>query len=285
VSPRAAWFAAVCVLACSLAPTAGAQAPETDPRITPAQGSLERGDFAQAIDSLKPLAAEGITQARFLLALALERAPPPLGRPADALGWYLKAAEEGMAAAQNNLGAMYIDGRGTAPDPVQSARWYRAAAEQGFAVSQYNLALLYANGKGVARDNTEMAKWMEKAALSGLASAQAQYGQFLLNGLGVKADPIEAARWFLFAANQRHAGAQYFLGLMLQKGVGLERNLAPRTPGSCARPKAATATPCWSCPGSTIWDWAWPPTRSRPGSGGTKPGSKRNEPRHPGHGH
>ena len=140
---------AAVLVSAGLALPVAAQTADADPRVAPAQGSLERGDFAQAIDALKPLAAENLTQAQFLLGMTFERAPAPLGDAGEAMRWYRKAAEAGMPAAQHNLGAMYVDGRGAPADPVEAARWYRAAAEQGFAVSQYNLALLYANGKGV----------------------------------------------------------------------------------------------------------------------------------------
>jgi len=91
-----------------------ADAPEEeDPRLAPGQGALLREDYTQAIDALGPLAKEDIPQAQFLLGMALEKAPAPTGQPAEALEWYQKAAKAGHAAAQNNLGAMLFDGRGT----------------------------------------------------------------------------------------------------------------------------------------------------------------------------
>ena len=47
--------------------------------------------------------------------------------------WYRKAAEQGNAPAQSNLGIMYENGRGVEKDPAQAVEWYRKAAEQGFA--------------------------------------------------------------------------------------------------------------------------------------------------------
>ncbi len=46
--------------------------------------------------------------------------------------WYRKAAEQGHAAAQNNLGECYAEGVGVEKDPAQAVVWYRKAAEQGF---------------------------------------------------------------------------------------------------------------------------------------------------------
>jgi len=50
-------------------------------------------------------------------------------------------------------------------------QWYRKAAEQGFAKAQYNLGVKYANGQGVKRDHAEAVRWYRKAAEQGLVSA------------------------------------------------------------------------------------------------------------------
>ena len=50
---------------------------------------------------------------------------------AQAVQWYRKAAEQGYAQAQFNLGNMYVDGRGARQDYAQAVHWYRKAAEQG----------------------------------------------------------------------------------------------------------------------------------------------------------
>jgi TPR repeat protein len=51
---------------------------------------------------------------------------------AEAVRWYRKAAEQGNAAGQTNLGWMYAEGRGgLAKDDGEAVRWYRKAAEQG----------------------------------------------------------------------------------------------------------------------------------------------------------
>jgi len=142
--------------------------------LVPALGALERGDYAQAIHALKPLAAAGDLEAQYRLGVILETAPAPFTDLPAAHGWYLRAAQLGHAASQNNLGAMYFDGRGTDKDYAEAARWYRHAAEGGHAVAQTNLALMYGMGLGVRRDDLEMANWLQKAADAGSARAQAQ---------------------------------------------------------------------------------------------------------------
>ena len=45
-------------------------------------------------------------------------------------------AEQGDAAAQNNLGCMYDQGRGAPQDDREAVRWWRLAADQGNAEAQ-----------------------------------------------------------------------------------------------------------------------------------------------------
>ena len=60
-------------------------------------------------------------------------------------------AEQGDAAAQNDLGVMHVEGKGVAKDEAEAAKWYRKAAEQGNAAAQRNLGVMYDEGRGVER--------------------------------------------------------------------------------------------------------------------------------------
>ncbi|MFO7642063.1 MAG: serine/threonine-protein kinase, partial [Candidatus Competibacteraceae bacterium] len=103
-------------------------------------------------------------------------APPPPTEPArrgvaqddaEAVRWYRRAAEQGDAEAQANLGWMYLQGRGVAQDHAEAVRWYRQAAEQGFSKAQFNLGWMYAEDRGVAQDYAEAARWFRQAAAHG----------------------------------------------------------------------------------------------------------------------
>jgi TPR repeat protein len=55
--------------------------------------------------------------------------------PADsaaAASWYRKAAEQGYARAENNLGVMYDNGEGVLQDDVTAHMWFTLAAAIGF---------------------------------------------------------------------------------------------------------------------------------------------------------
>ena len=93
-----------------------------------------------------------------------------------ALVQYRKAADQGYAPAQNDLGVMYAYGEGIAKDEVQAVAWYRKAAEQGLGLAQSNLGEIYYDGKGVPQDYAEALKWWRKAADKGNADAQSNLG-------------------------------------------------------------------------------------------------------------
>jgi TPR repeat protein len=52
---------------------------------------------------------------------------------------FRKAAEQGDAEAQYNLGNAYHYGRGVAQDYAEAVKWWRKATEQGSATAQYSL--------------------------------------------------------------------------------------------------------------------------------------------------
>jgi TPR repeat protein len=62
---------------------------------------------------------------------------------------------------------MYEDGKGVTRDLEQAVSWYQKAAEQGNAVAQNNLGLMYLNGSGVKKDSSQAVYWLKKSAVQG----------------------------------------------------------------------------------------------------------------------
>ncbi|MSP50530.1 MAG: sel1 repeat family protein, partial [Alphaproteobacteria bacterium] len=50
---------------------------------------------------------------------------------AEAVMWYRKAADQGEADAQTNLGINYANGQGVPQDYVQAHKWFNLAAAKG----------------------------------------------------------------------------------------------------------------------------------------------------------
>lgn len=142
----------------------------------------------------------------------------------EAWAWNRKAADQGYAAAQYNLGVMYSEGAGIPQDHAEAAEWYRKAADQGFVLAQHQLGLMYLNGTGVAQDHAEAAEWYRKAADQGFALAQSQLGLMHIQGTGVPQDDAEALKWYQLAADQGDALAQSNLGWMYGAGRGVPRD-------------------------------------------------------------
>lgn len=84
-----------------------------------------------------------------------------------ALEKFKSLAEHGNMEAQFNLGVMYRQGQGVAPDDKQAVAWWTKAAEQGHTEAQDNLGLRYARGQGVAQDWIQAYKWFTIAAAGG----------------------------------------------------------------------------------------------------------------------
>jgi TPR repeat protein len=94
------------------------------------------------------------------------------GNYVEAVKWFRKAAEQGHAIAQYNLGNCYDNGWGVTQNYAEAVKWYRKAAEQGLAQAQYNLGICYENGWGVPQNKEVAIKWYRKAAQQGLEEAK-----------------------------------------------------------------------------------------------------------------
>ncbi len=80
--------------------------------------------------------------------------------PHSALVWFHKAAEQGHARAQTQLGMAYQKGRGTRRDIPESVKWMRKAADQAHAKAQFEMGVYYRDGKGVPRDQVLGLMWL-----------------------------------------------------------------------------------------------------------------------------
>jgi len=97
----------------------------------------------------------------------------------EAAKLWRKAANQGNAVAQYDLGLMYDYGKGVKQNYFKAVKWYRKATNQGAARAQYNLGNMYNYGKGVKQNYVKAVKWYRKAAV-----ARAQYNLSLMYGLG-----------------------------------------------------------------------------------------------------
>lgn len=160
---------------------------------------MERGEFAAALETLLPFAFHGIADAQYKVGVIYDYAQQAGGRgvaenPFEAVKWYRKAAEQGHARAQRNLGACYDAGRGVIADPVEAARWYRAAALQGDAFAEYSLGLMYYEGRGVEKRLDRAYAWLARGLHHGLLPVQRDRATEILKGIEADMTPDELTR-------------------------------------------------------------------------------------------
>ena len=152
--------------------------------------------------------------------------------------WIGLSAKNGFAKAQVSLGLHYyrkfMSDKAHHEHLIEFIKWHRKAAEQGNAVAQYDLGVLYSRGEHVLQDMDEAKILFPKAAKQGRRDAQFEIGNIYSLGMGVPEDLDEARNWFLKAAKNRKPigltkcpgsrSAQFQLGLMNMYGVSVPQN-------------------------------------------------------------
>src|SRR5262249_18437322 len=106
-----------------------------------------------------------------------------------AMAWYYRAASQGHAQAQNNIGLLYRNGSGVSQDYVKAADWFHKAADQGNSSAMNNIGWLYQYGFGVERDSALATEWYRKATTLGNAQAQTNL-DLLLSGKAPDSPPV-----------------------------------------------------------------------------------------------
>ena len=149
---------------CCLVATANA-APIDD-----AVAAHQRGDYAQALNILRPLAAQRNVRAQFSIGAMYDSGHGVTQDYQEALKWYRLAADQGNALAQYNIGASLYHAEGVTQNYQEALKWSRLAAAKG-AEAQYNIGVMYYNGQGVAKNHQEALKWFRHAADQGNAAA------------------------------------------------------------------------------------------------------------------
>jgi len=117
-----------------------------------------------------------------------------------ALAQWQPLAVQGNPVAQNNLGVMYLDGKGVPQNMSEAVRYLSLAAAAGSSLGQNNLGGLYREGKGVPCDYVLAARWFTASAGQGNAAAMYNLGLMYEMGQGMKAEPFHAYMWYALAA-------------------------------------------------------------------------------------
>jgi TPR repeat protein len=168
----------------------------------------------------------------------------------EAGAWYRKAADQGHAKAQSEMGVFNKNGWIDGASPSEAKRWWLMAAAKGDADACSSLALeaqrqsLEARLKGDAtlqkQFRDEAIRWYTKAAEVGDRGSQFELGEMYnrMNDLGqsgktwpygitdADCDYESAMKWYLKAAKSKypHPGAMYRIGMLYMDGKGVPQN-------------------------------------------------------------
>lgn len=137
-----------------------------------------------------------------------------------AADYYRRAHQLGFARSTNNLGLLYLEGRGVPKDPEKAITLFAEAADKDVPQASYNLGTIYEN-----RKNHEIARGhFRKAALEGHTAAQVTIGKYLISGTGGPQDFQEGRRFTRMAAEEGEVIAQYNMGLIHANGWGVDKS-------------------------------------------------------------
>lgn len=128
------------------------------------------------------------------------------------------------SAAQEELAALYLSGKGVAKNPAYAVSLYQKAAEAGSQISQLALGDLYLAGKNVSRDYALARLWYQRASDSGSVEGTHKLGNVYANGLGVEKNIVEAVRLWSISAEKNYPNSIHNIAMRHFDGDGLPKD-------------------------------------------------------------
>ena len=129
--------------------------------------SASEGVLKTPLKGVTPIVVDISLTAEHLNAIAWKR--DKANEYNAAVQFHYVAAKKGSANSQCCLGYYFSQGLGIEQNNEESVKWYHKAAEQGDATAQYNLGLCYESNR--LKDKTEAIKWYRKSAEQGYKNA------------------------------------------------------------------------------------------------------------------
>jgi uncharacterized protein len=185
--------------------------------------AYESSDFTKAFETLIPLAQAGESQAQKIIAHMYSFGQGVEVSFVEAIKWYRLAAEQGDAAAQNNLASHLIE-----ENPEEAIEWYITSAKQHFPFAEEMLGDIYSGELNISidkiRNDLEAVKWYERAAKRGSLVACHRLGYIYSNNKSI-IDEEKAVEWYQKSAEKDYAPSQLILSEAYREGsLGLNQD-------------------------------------------------------------
>ena len=170
--------------------------------------------FEAGLEQLRQLGEEGCVEAQKRLGLLYYHGEKTVAADTrESFYWYEKAALQGDALSENQIGTMYMDGIGVEVNREQAMKWLKIAAAGGDEDAPWNLGLLY-EIKFEITDYKEALRWYEIAANEfGNIRACNRLGLAYMEEICIEPDRDRAIYWLKKAAESGDPDGVWNLGL------------------------------------------------------------------------
>jgi len=161
----------VVLLVAILASLSGGAVVYRNIRFDAAAAALKSGDYSEAIEHLRPLAALGDREAQFLLGQVYAFGWGVRPDQQEALKWLRRSAygatteSDPAAAAAFFIARDFAEGVGlSAPNESEAVKWLKVSAEGGFHQAAKRLADAYTHEHlGLPHDPEQASYWLDRA--------------------------------------------------------------------------------------------------------------------------
>ncbi|EKB14507.1 tetratricopeptide repeat protein [Aeromonas veronii] len=185
---------------------------------------MDKSELPEEITTLIKAAEDGDATAQYELGYKYRRGQGVEQSDIKALYWYQKSAEQDNPFGQNALGGMYHNGWGVEQDNKKAFYWFTKSAQQGLDIGQFHLGNLYLYNATTKTNDSKAVFWFRKAAKQGNSDAQCNLGWMYDQGRGVKQSYVKAVELYRKAADNGSSVAQFNLGLCYMTGTVVEQD-------------------------------------------------------------
>lgn len=210
------------------------------------QGINVPKDLKKALEWFRKGAERGSAKSQYNLGSSLMKAyeaNPDEKKATEAIEWIRKAAEQKLPEANLTYGTYaYLGENGINQNYELAANHFRIAADQGLAAAQNYLGAMNENGQGMAVDHEQAISWYRKAAIQGHIRAQANLGRAIGTNNNDEIKQTEALTWLNIAAQQGDFNAEKCLmdvessmttelkEKITNKTIQIRKQIKPETP-------------------------------------------------------